>query len=217
MRAAVAWWTTQGWPGTDPTVILDRRPEHPDRTRALTRPQIESRWRRGDIALREKTLWRLLYETAVRANEILGSTSATSTSPPSGPGALQGGAVEWAFSQTGAAQLLPRLLAGRSAGPVFLADRLPARAAPAVDIDADTGEPVSLPGAATLFRERTGWSPQKLRHSALTYAAEEGTNLPLLLARSRHVSIPSLEHYARPGPGALARSVTPTDPARRRR
>jgi integrase/recombinase XerC/integrase/recombinase XerD len=28
-------------------------------------------WRRGEVALRERALWRLLYETAARANEIL--------------------------------------------------------------------------------------------------------------------------------------------------
>ncbi len=42
-----------------------------DRTRALTREQIASLWRRQDVALRERALWRLLYETAARANEIL--------------------------------------------------------------------------------------------------------------------------------------------------
>jgi hypothetical protein len=46
---------------------------------------------------------------------------------------------------------------------------------------------------------RTGWRLHQLRHSALTHAAEDGTNLPLLLARSRHASVRSLERYARLG------------------
>ena len=46
--------------------------------------------------------------------------------------------------------------------------------------------------------------------------AEDGTNLPLLLARSRHASVRSLERYARPGPEAVARHLAETDPARRR-
>jgi hypothetical protein len=51
----------------------------------------------------------------------------------------------------------------------------------------------------------------QLRHSALTHAAEDGTNLPLLLARSRHASVRSLERYAHPGPEAVAvTSPTPT-------
>jgi integrase/recombinase XerD len=63
---------------------------------------------------------------------------------------------------------------------------------------------------------RTGWTLHQLRHSALTHAAEDGTNLPLLLARSRHASVRSLERYARPGPEAVARRLAETDPARHR-
>ncbi len=62
LRSAVAWWTEQGWLDIDPTATLKRRREHPDRTRALTRRQIESLWRRTDVGIREKTLWRLLYD-----------------------------------------------------------------------------------------------------------------------------------------------------------
>jgi hypothetical protein len=54
--------------------------------------------------------------------------------------------------------------------------------------------------AAELFQARTGWTLHQLRHSALTHAAEDGTNLPLLLARSRHASVRSLERYAAPAP-----------------
>jgi len=57
----------------------------------------------------------------------------------------------------------------------------------------------------------------KCRHSALTHDAEAGTNTPMLLARSRHASMRSLERYARPGPEALARHVAAADPAARRR
>lgn len=42
-----------------------------DATRALTRDQIAALWRL-DVPLRDKTLWRMLYETAARAGEILG-------------------------------------------------------------------------------------------------------------------------------------------------
>jgi integrase/recombinase XerD len=52
----------------------------------------------------------------------------------------------------------------------------------------------------------------QLRHSALTHAAEDGTNTPILLARSRHASVRSLERYARPSLEAVAEH----DPARRR-
>jgi integrase/recombinase XerD len=39
----------------------------------------------------------------------------------------------------------------------------------------------------------------------------------MLLARSRHASIRSLERYARPGPEAVAAHLAATDPAARRR
>ena len=78
------------------------------------------------------------------------------------------------------------------------------------------GPGLSYRRAAELFQARTGWTLHQLRHSALTHAAEDGTNLPLLLARSRHASVRSLERYARPGPEAVARHLAQTDPARRR-
>src|SRR5215218_9320845 len=52
-------------------IDLDRRREPADRTRALPQAALERLWNRRDIALRDKTLWRLLYETAARANEAL--------------------------------------------------------------------------------------------------------------------------------------------------
>jgi integrase/recombinase XerD len=70
VRAAISWWRGQGWLQADPTVGLVRRPAPPDRTRALTREQISALFAL-DVGLRDKTYWRLLYETAARAEEIL--------------------------------------------------------------------------------------------------------------------------------------------------
>src|SRR5664279_4148536 len=70
LRSAIRWWRAQGWLAENPTGGLARRREVPDRTRALTYRQVETLWRR-DVPLREKTLWRLLYETAARTGEIL--------------------------------------------------------------------------------------------------------------------------------------------------
>ncbi len=62
-----------------------------------------------------------------------------------------------------------------------------------------------------------GWTLHRLRHSARTHDAEDGTSTPRLLARSRHASVRSLERYARPGVDAVARHVAERDPAARRR
>ena len=97
-------------------------------------------------------------------------------------------------------------------------ERQPTRAVATVDVDPASGRArLSYRRAAHLFGARTGATLHQLRHSALTHAAEEGTNLPMLLARSRHASVRSLERYARPGPEAGARTMAESDPARRRR
>jgi len=50
-----------------------------------------------------------------------------------------------------------------------------------------------------------GWTLHQLRHSMRTHEAEDGTNTPTLLARSRPASVRSLERYARPGPAVRSR------------
>jgi site-specific recombinase XerD len=59
------------WLIQDLMVDLGRRSEPADRTKAIPLPKLERLWRRDDIGMREKTLWRLLYETAARASEVL--------------------------------------------------------------------------------------------------------------------------------------------------
>jgi integrase len=220
LQAAIGWWRHRGWLAVDPTDALERRRQRVDRTRALTRGQLERLFARRDLPLRERTLWRLLYETAARANELLAlDVQDLDLANRRARVHSKGGAVEWVFWQTGSAQLLPRLLAGRTDGPVFLGDRRPTRAVAGLDLDLDQASGpgrLSYRRAAELFQARTGWTLHQLRHSALTHAAEDGTNLPLLLARSRHASVRSLERYARPGPEAVARHLAQTDPARRR-
>jgi integrase/recombinase XerD len=218
VRAAVGWWRRRGWLAGDPTEGLERRRERVDRTRALTRGQLEAVFARRDLPLRERTLWRLLYETAARANELLClNVEDLDLANRRARVRSKGGATEWVFWQAGSAQLLPRLVAGRTRGPVFLAGRRPAGAVAGVDLDPASGRArLSYRRAAELVRARTGWTLHQLRHSALTHAAEDGTNLPMLLARSRHASVRALERYARPGPEAIARYLAETDPARRR-
>jgi integrase len=224
LRSAVAWWRQVGWVAGDPTAGWARPKVAVDTTWALTRDQVDVLFRL-EVSLREKTLWRLLYETAARASEILNLDVADlDLASKRGRVTGKGGDVEGVFWQTAAALLLPRLLASRRRGPVFLADRLPTRAVPTVDLCLDTGRArLSYRRAAEQFEQATrplagerGWTLHQLRHSALTHAAEDGTNTPMLLARSRHASIRSLERYARPGPDAVARHLAATDPGARR-
>src|SRR5438093_27234 len=83
--------------------------------------------------------------------------------------------AEWVFWQTGAALMLPRLLAGRSSGPVFLADRRPTRPVPNVDRCPVTGRArLSYRRAAELYSQANpDLTLHQLRPSALTHAGED--------------------------------------------
>jgi hypothetical protein len=50
-----------------------------------------------------------------------------------------------------------------------------------------------------------------------THLAEEGVNLPLLMAKSGHQNLRSLQRYARPSADAVAAMTAAHDRARRRR
>jgi len=115
--------------------------------------------------------------------------------------------VEEPHLQSGSARLLPRIIAGRQAGPLFLADRrpAPARTPATVDICPVTGRGrLSYERAEYLFKghsrriSRTGLSLHQLRHSALTTLADANVSLPLLMGTSRHKNLRSLQRYVHP-------------------
>jgi site-specific recombinase XerD len=58
IRSVFGRWRTDGLMHCDPTEALHTGTVRPDRTRALTRTQVEALWER-DVDLRERTLWRL--------------------------------------------------------------------------------------------------------------------------------------------------------------
>lgn len=100
----------------------------PDETRAIDRAAIERLLTRRDLPLREKALWRMLYETAARASEILALDIADLNLDARRASIVsKGGAIEYVYWATGTALLLQRLLRGRSAGPVFLSHAGPGR------------------------------------------------------------------------------------------
>jgi integrase len=222
VRSFLALCRRRRWLVDDLAVGLDRRVEPADRTKAIPLPQLEQLWRRDGIAMREKALWRFLYETAGRASEVLSiNVEDLDLDNKRVRVRSKGGDLDWLHFQTGSARLLPRLIAGRTRGPLFLADRAPApaRAPATIDRCPETGRArLSYRRAAALFRQASGgWTLHQLRHSALTHLAEQNVGLPLLMAKSRHASLRSLQRYARPGAAAVAALTAATDPARRRR
>jgi site-specific recombinase XerD len=157
------------WLVEDLTVDLEWRPEPADRTKAIPLAELERLWHREDVGVREKALWRLLYETAARASEALSiNVEDLELDNKRVRVRSKGGDTDWLHFQTGSARLLPRLIAGRARGPLFLADRAPvaARAPAAVDRCPDTGRArLSYRRAETLFRQASGrWTLHQLRH-----------------------------------------------------
>ncbi|WP_458687576.1 tyrosine-type recombinase/integrase [Nocardia tengchongensis] len=155
LASACAWWRKQDWLA-GPLVRLQSRPAPPDNSRAMTRDEV-GELLAADVPLRERTLWTMLHETAARAEEILTLDVADlDTVNRCASVVRKGGARDVVYWQTGTARLLPRLIAGRKRGPLFLTDR---RAKPSValaDIDPTTHRArLSYRRAATLFEQHT--------------------------------------------------------------
>ncbi len=224
LRSFTAWAASpgRGWGTAGLAALIERRPETRDRTRALRRAAIEALWDRRDVPLREKTLWRLLYESAARAQSVL-SLDIEDLDLPGQRGKItaKGGVIRWIHWQSGTARLLPRLIAGRPSGPLFLASRrpAPARAPAAGDTCPHTGRArLSYERAEYLFKQAAGGCTlHQLRHSRLTHLGEDGWSAPMLMALSGHENLRTLGIYVNPGAGAVAALLASHDPGRRRR
>ena len=193
LRSAASFWVGQGWLTTDPTRRLRRRGPAPDRIRAISVADIEALLGM-DAPIREKTLWTMLYETAARSSEVLAlDVEDLDRRNRRSKVTRKGSAVDIIVWQTGTARLLPRLLDGRTRGPVFLTDRRARVALAAADLDPATGRArLSYRRAEEIFTETTkplahpditdpdllaaapGWTLHDLRHSALTHAEVSG-------------------------------------------
>ncbi|SQD99528.1 conserved hypothetical protein [Parafrankia sp. Ea1.12] len=213
LRSAIAWWRAQGWIEADPTQRIRRRPRAVDRTRPLVRAGLEALLSRAHLPLRERTLWRLLYETAARAEEVLAlDVDDLDLRNRRAKVHRKSGAADVIVWRSATARLLPRLLDDRRTGPVFLTTRRARVQLPAADLDPDTGRArLSYRRAAECFEQASRtlpggpWTLHQLRHSALTHAAEDGANTSALLAYSGHTSPASLARYARVSSEALVR------------
>jgi site-specific recombinase XerD len=154
--SAARYWADQGWTRDNPVRLLRRRHKAPDRSRALSRADVERLLTRDDIAIRERTLWRLLYETAARSAEVLRlDVDDLGLANRRAKVRRKGGAIDIIVWQTATARLLPRLLKGRKTGPVFLTDRRARVQLPPGDVDQASGRArLSYRQAEDLFRRR---------------------------------------------------------------
>ena len=218
----LAWCRRHGWPAGNLELRADRRAAPDDDTRAIPLPELERLWARSDIPLRERALWRLLYDTAARADEVLRlDVSDLDLANRQARARIKGGHTRRLHFQTAAARMLARLTAGRQAGPVFLTDRRAAahRVTPATDLDPASGRArLSYEMAEQLFKRYTdGKTLHQLRHSRLTHLGEQNVSAPLLMAISGHKRLATLQRYVTPSQAAVAALMAATDPDRRSR
>jgi len=221
VRSFAAFAQRQGWVDSDLTVALERRREPQDHDRALSRAEVDRLFTRRDASVRDRCLWRFLYESAARANEVLHlNVEDLDLVARRAITIRKGGDTDVLHYASGTARLLPKVIEGRSRGPLFLSVRppSPARSPAAPDLDPTTGHArLSYRRAAEIFHEASGGATlHHLRHSALTHLAEDGVPTVLLMAKSRHSSLRTLQRYARPGVEAVARLTAEHDPAARR-
>lgn len=172
---------------------------------------------RREVAIREKTLYRMPYETAARAAEILDLDidDARPGGPPR-PGGGQGGAVEdpqagphsrgrragAVYWDAGTARRRPRLLKDRTRVPMFLTRRRPdlGKILGPRDVCPDTGlarlsygqARALLDGPHALRGPGTGWDLHESRHSALTHLGLLGG------VAAAHGDVPAQEARQRP-------------------
>ena len=220
LQSFVSYCQRNQWIDHDPMTLVVRRREPRDQTKAIPYQDLEELWSRRDINLREKTLWRMLYETAARAGEILALN--VEDMDPSRRRAViigKGGHKEYVFWASGTARLLSRYLAGRRRGPVFLTQRQPNVIPARGDECPHTGRGrLSYERASTIFKRASGgWTLHQLRHSSLTHLGEKGASTTLLQAKSRHQDPRTLAIYTKPGKEAIARLTDTFDKRRSQR
>ena len=206
---AFATWCGDRWSLTgDPLADVAPRWRRADNTRAIPIEDLEELWRRRAVPLREKLLWRMLYETAARASEVLAlDVEDLDRARRRARIRSRGGSVDMVVWAAPTARLLGRYLADRTGGPLFLT-RWRSRTAPAIrDLYGPTGQArLSYRTAAAEFRKHSGgWTLHQLRHSSLTHLAESGASAVMLQAKSRHRDLRTLSVYTRPGVEAVAR------------
>ena len=214
LQSFVSYCQRNKWIDHDPMTLVVRRREPRDQTKAILYQDLEKLWSRRDMDLREKALWRMLYETAARAGEILALNIEDIDLPRKRAVIIgKGGHKEYVFWASGTARLLSRYLAGRRRGPVFLTHRQPNIIPARGDECPHTGRGrLSYERASTLFKEASrGWTLHQLRHSSLTHLGEKGASTIPLQAKSRHQDPRTLAIYTKPGNEAIAQLTSAFD------
>lgn len=213
----------RGWAAPALPAEAERRREKNDDTKAVSRSRIDRLCRRRDVPLREKTLWRMLYESASRASAVL-ALNIEDLDLPNKQARItaKGSDVMWITWGTDTAHLLPRLIAGRERGPLFLSEHRPGPHRRATtdprDICPETGRArLGYDRARILLAQYgDGLRLHQLRHSAATHLGEANVSANVIMAKTGHKSLRSVQRYVKPGLAAVHQATEALSGPRRR-
>jgi integrase len=125
------------------------------------------------------------------------------------PVVVKGGDTRWITRGTDTARLLPRLIAGRQHGPLFLSEYRPGPHRLATtdprDICPETGRArLGYDRARILLGQHAdGLELHQLRHSSATHLGEANTSANVIMAKTGHKSLRSVQRYVKPGLAAV--------------
>lgn len=143
------------WAGSeDLAAHLPPRPRDPIALERIDPDQLQTLCTAAHLPLRERTLWRLLHESAAPVRVVL-ALNVEDLDLDDRQARVGNRWVTW---RSATARLLPSLIAGRTRGPLFLTDRRPgpARSVAAADLCPETGRSrLSYERAEYLFKRAT--------------------------------------------------------------
>jgi site-specific recombinase XerD len=204
-----------------------------DRTKVVPASDISILWS-DQIPLRERALWRCLYESASRATAMLSADIPNIVAKKKRIRVVQkGGDTVWLHLEDHGFDLLNQYLAGRTTGPIWITNRRPWnwRTRPPGDVAPDgRSYRLSYQQARKILNEtsaRYGIEGtedlefhfvnlhQMARKSRLTHLAEEGWDTPVLRAVSNHQSAATLHNnYTHVTPDSIERLFRSRNPAK---
>ncbi len=196
----------------------ERSKEHPDETRAVAKTTLHRLPSRRDIPVREKTLWRMLYEAAARAAELLAlNVEDLDLDNRRAPVRSKGGALEWVYWGSGTAHLLPDG-STRTHGALFLAERRPVPRPPARGrrhLPAHRTPPPRLRPRPRPAEQALRPRPAPAPPQRATHLGEAEVPLQLVMGKTRHKNPRTALRYVKPGSEAITKVTEHLAPCRR--
>lgn len=226
LHGAAVYWQGLGWLTHDPFRLL-KRPRSTGGVRltdkAIPPAELEALLGDNKLPLRDRLLWVMLYETGARVSEIIQLDVGDLDLRPGKrctkePIRAKGNKHRRLHWQSGTAQLLPRYLKGRKAGPLLLTDlkvRSDLRRA-GTDIYQPTGQGrLSIRMAQYTIEQATEgrYHLHQLRHTKATEMGRKGADAKLIAVALGHESVATTAGYLNYSDQDVADWQSKNDPA----